>query len=164
LCGAGEEHGRRPGSENVPAIVGMGEACRIAAIKLESFSKNSRKLADQLFAKVKAYIPGTVIVGDPQLRLPNTLTLLFPEVPGGELLRECPQVAASDCAIDESEQPSRVLIAMGLPDHVARGAVRLSLGRNTTQQDVEAAAAHLIAAWHQIAQSGGSAISGRQSR
>ncbi len=155
LVGAGQEHGRRPGTENVPYIVGLGEACRIAAGKLDSYGKNTRKLADQLLAKLKAYIPGIVAVGDSAQRLPNTLNVLFPEVSGRKLLEACPQVFASNgsaCHADR-EEASSILLAIGLPDHIALGAVRLSLGRHTTAQDVDAAVAHLVAAWHQLRQS-----------
>lgn len=155
LVGAGQEHGKRPGTENVPYIVALGEACRIAATKLESSAKSMRRLADQLFAKLKGYIPGIVVVGDADKRLPNTLNVIFPEVSGRLLLQACPQVFASNgsaCHADR-EEASAILLAIGLPEHIALGAVRLSLGRHTTAQDVDSAAAHLVAAWHQLRQS-----------
>jgi cysteine desulfurase len=155
LVGAGQEHGHRPGTENVPYIVGLGEACRLAAATLETSAKNTRKLTEQLLAKLKAYIPGLVAVGDAGQRLPNTLNVLFPDVSGRLLLQACPQVFASNgsaCHADR-EEASSILRAIGLPEHIALGAVRLSAGRHTTAQDIDAAAAHLVAAWHQIRQS-----------
>ncbi len=153
LAGAGQEHGRRPGTENVPYIVGLGEACRIAGMKLESSAKNMRMLSDQLFSKLKGYIPGIVVIGGAERRLPNTLNVIFPEIAGHQLLRECPQVLASSGSTAIREEASKILIAIGLPEHIALGAVCLSLGRHTTPQDVDAAAAYLVAAWHQLSQS-----------
>jgi cysteine desulfurase len=153
LLGAGQEHGRRPGTENVAFIVALGEACRIAKTHLQTGLHELRSLADDLYARLKREIPGIRLVGHPVQRLPNTLNVLFPKISGRRLLEHCPGVLASNgsaCHAD-SEEPSAILTALGIPAHEALGSVRLSLGRETTQADVEAAASRLVAAWRALA-------------
>src|SRR5580698_10764049 len=148
LRGAGQERGRRPGTENVPYIVGLGEACRIAGAMLERESKRLSGLARDLFAALKREIPDIVLVGDPKRRLPNTLNVLFPNASGRKILEKCRHVMASTgsaCHAD-SEEPSAILTALGIARDNALGAVRLSLGRGTTKEDVADAAADLAAA------------------
>ena len=149
LLGAGQERGRRPGTENVPYIVALGEACRIAGAMLERESKRLSALAGDLFAALKREIAGIVLVGHPTQRLPNTLNVLFPNASGRKVLEQCHRVMASTgsaCHAD-SEEPSAILTALGIAHDQALGAVRLSLGRGTTKQDVADAAADLAAAW-----------------
>jgi cysteine desulfurase len=152
LVGAGQESGRRPGTENVAGIVALGAACRIAAHALETHAQELRTLAAELLARLQREVPGIVLVGHPVERLPNTLNVLFPGVSGRRVLEACPGVLASTgsaCHAD-SEEPSAILIALGIPRDAALGAVRLSLGRATKAADVEAAAARLGAAWRQV--------------
>src|SRR5258708_12199884 len=78
LLGAGQERARRPGTENVPYIVALGEACRIAGTMLERESKRLSALAGDLFAALQREIPEIVLVGDRKRRMPNTLNRLFP--------------------------------------------------------------------------------------
>lgn len=149
LLGAGQERGRRPGTENVPYIVALGEACRIANIMLEREEQQLADLADDLFAALKREIPGIVLVGHPTQRLPNTLNVLFPNVSGRLVLEKCPRVMASTGAAchADSEEPSAILTAIGIPHEDALGAVRLSLGRYTMEENVAEAASALAAAW-----------------
>jgi cysteine desulfurase len=154
LFGAGQEHGRRPGTENVPYIVALGEACRLAAEALRQGAEaNIRSLSELLLSKLRAEVPHLVLVGDERQRLPNTLNVLFPGVSGRALLASCAGVIASNgsaCHAD-SEEPSAILLALGIPRDAALGTVRLSLGRNTTRDDVEAAARRLGDAWRGLA-------------
>jgi cysteine desulfurase len=155
LLGAGQERGRRPGTENVPYIVALGEACRIAGAILERESKRLSALASDLFAALKREIPGIVLVGHPTQRLPNTLDVLFPNASGRKVLEHCRRVMASTgsaCHAD-SEEPSAILTALGIARNNALGAVRLSLGRGTTKQDVADAAADLAAASRSVSAS-----------
>ena len=155
LLGAGQERGRRPGTENVPYIVGLGEACRIAGAMLERESKRLSALAGDLFAALKREIPGIILVGHPTQRLPNTLNVLFPNASGRKVLENCRRVMASTgsaCHAD-SEEPSAILNALGIARSNALGAVRLSLGRGTTKQDVADAAADLAAASRSVSAS-----------
>jgi cysteine desulfurase len=154
LHGAGQERGFRPGTENVPYMVALGAACRLAASRLEDSGKRMGELAQHMLALLQSEVPGLTLVGDPQARLPNTLNVLFPGVSGRLLLEECPQLAASTgsaCHAD-SEEPSAILTALGLPRDKALGAVRLSLGRSTAKEDVSRAAAILAAAWRRMRQ------------
>jgi cysteine desulfurase len=152
LLGAGQERGRRPGTENVPYIVGLGEACQIAGTMLERESKRLSALAGDLFAALKREIPGIILVGHPTRRLPNTLNVLFPNASSRKILEKCSRVMASTgsaCHAD-SEEPSAILTALGFAHDHALGAVRLSLGRGTTKEDVADAGADLAAAWRSV--------------
>ena len=153
LLGAGQERGRRPGTENVPYIVALGEACRIAGAMLEQEAKRLSGLSGNLFAALKREIPDIVLVGDPKRRLPNTLNVLFPNASGRKVLEKCSRVMASTgsaCHAD-SEEPSAILTGLGIARDQALGAVRLSLGRGTTADDVATAASALAAAWRVVA-------------
>jgi cysteine desulfurase len=152
LLGAGQERGRRPGTENVPYIVALGEACRIAGAMLERESKRLVGLSGDLFAMLKRDIPGIVLVGHPTQRLPNTLNVLFPNASGRKVLEKCRRVMASTgsaCHAD-SEEPSAILTTLGIVRDNALGAVRLSLGRGTTKENVADAVADLAAAWRSV--------------
>jgi len=152
LLGAGQERGRRPGTENVPYIVALGEACRIAGAMQERESKRLSGLSGDLFAALEREIADIILVGDPKRRLPNTLNVLFPNASGRKVLEQCHRVMASTgsaCHAD-SEEPSAILTALGIARNNALGAVRLSLGRGTTKQDVADAAADLAAAWRSV--------------
>jgi cysteine desulfurase len=152
LLGAGQERGRRPGTENVPYIVALGEACRIAGAMLERESKRLSALSGDLFAALKREIPGIILLGHPTQRLPNTLNVLFPNASGRKVLEKCSHVMASTgsaCHAD-SEEPSAILTALGIAHDQALGAVRLSLGRGTKKEDVADAAADLAAAWRSV--------------
>jgi cysteine desulfurase len=153
LVGAGQERGIRPGTENVAFIVGLGTACRIAATMLDQTMARMTELSAALLAGLQREVPGLRLVGDPEERLPNTLNVLFPGVSGRRVLEACPQVMAStgSACHDDNEEPSAILMALGIPREVALGAVRLSLGRNTTRDDVTNAAAALGAAWRAVA-------------
>jgi cysteine desulfurase len=155
LVGAGQEHGRRPGTENVAFIVGLGEACRLAASRLDATMKQTKAVADHLWKRLQEDVPGIVLVGDRERRLPNTLNVLFPGVSGRKLLEACPDICASNgsaCHADR-EEASAVLLATGLDPQQALGAVRLSVGRNTSLDDADMAAASLAATWLRMTQS-----------
>jgi cysteine desulfurase len=156
LRGAGQERGVRPGTENVAAIVALGEACRLAALRLRDATQDAahdmRALAAMLLEHLKREVPGLALVGHPTERLPNTLNVLFPGVSGRAILAACPTVMASTgsaCHADR-EEASAVLRALGLPEEKALGAVRLSLGLMTTASDVATAAAALAQAFRDV--------------
>jgi cysteine desulfurase len=154
LFGADQEHGLRPGTENVPAIVGLGEAARLAAQRLPGATQRMRALRDDLHARLEAAVPGLALNGHPEHRLPNTLHVSFPGVSGRELLRRAQdEVAASVGSACHSEQDavSGVLAAMGLDAARAMGAVRLSVGWMTTSGEIVRAVAALAAAWRSLA-------------
>ncbi len=154
LVGAGQEYGRRPGTENVAFIVALGEACRLAATRLDQTMRHTAAIAERLLQSLQREIPDLILAGDRERRIPNTLNVLFPGVSGRKLLDACPGVSAStgSACHDDREDASPVLLATGLDPMTALGAARLSVGRHTTAADVDAAAQHLIAAWRVVRQ------------
>jgi cysteine desulfurase len=152
IVGAGQEHGLRPGTENVANIVGLGAACALAGLTLAQFAAQMRKLSLSLLARLQAEVPGLRLLGDAQRRLPNTLNVLFPNASGRAVLEACPDLMAStgSACHTESEEPSSILTALGISRELALGAVRLSLGRSSTAEDVERAASQLSAAWRRV--------------
>jgi cysteine desulfurase len=151
LVGAGQEHGRRPGTENVAAIVALGAACRLALSALRHVDDIVARTGE-LLQHLRRAIPELRLAGHPTDRLPNTLNILFPGVSGRRVLEACPGVMASTgsaCHADR-EDPSAILLACGIAPDAALGAVRLSLGRATTKVDVAAAATQLAAAWRSL--------------
>ena len=152
LVGAGHETGLRPGTENVPAIVGLGEAARIVNER-DTHTQQLRLLRDRLHTRLAEAIPGLLLNGHPEQRLPNTLNLSFPGVDGRDLLAHAAaEVAASvgSACHEEGDAVSGVLGAMGIEADRARGAVRLSLGTPSSSEEIERAAKALIAAWQDI--------------
>ncbi len=145
--GAGHESGRRAGTESVPNVVALGEASRIAHADLPEASARLQRLRDRLWAHLQEGLGAKVVLnGHPERCLPNTLNASFLGLVGSELLDAIPEIAASTgSACHEGEVSiSPVLAAMGLDPLVARGAVRLSVGRYTTEADVDRAAALLV--------------------
>jgi cysteine desulfurase len=147
--GGGQEHGLRAGTENVPSIVGLGDAARLAAETLREEETRLRELRDLLHHRLSQTIPGMLLNGHPTRRVPNTLNVSFPGALGAAVLGETPEVAAStgSACHSGSPEPSGVLSAMGLSPERAIGAVRLTLGRWTTREEVERAAVALTAGY-----------------
>lgn len=143
LFGADQEHGLRPGTENVPLIVGMGAAAKLARERLPATTGKLQTLRDALHERLAATVSGLVLNGHPTERLPNTLHVSFPDISGRDLLsRVADRVAASvgSACHSDTDAVSGVLAAMGCDVNRARGAVRLSVGRMTTLEEVEIAA------------------------
>ncbi len=138
--GGAHERNRRAGTENVPGIVGFGEAIRIALVELGEEAARLRVLRDRLAAGLRA-IPGTHSNGHPEHRLPGVVNTSFEGTDSESLLMalDLRGVAASSgsACTSGSLEPSHVLAAIGLPPEVAKGTVRLSLGRGTTDADVD---------------------------
>ena len=141
--GADQERGLRPGTENVPQIVGLGAAAKLARKRLPAATEKLRLLRDALHERLASGVPGLILNGHPTERLPNTLHVSFPGIAGRELLaRAAGRVAASvgSACHSETDAVSGVLAAMGCDAGRALGAVRLSVGWMTTPQEIEAAA------------------------
>jgi cysteine desulfurase len=144
--GAGQERGLRPGTENVPQMVGLGAAAMLARERLPAATEKLRSLRDALHERLAAAVAGLTLNGHPTERLPNTLHVSFPGIAGRELLScVAGRVAASvgSACHSEADAVSGVLAAMGCDAGRARGAVRLSVGWMTTPEEIEAAAAAL---------------------
>lgn len=140
LHGAGHEQGRRAGTENVLAIVGLGAACAAAQAWINH--PGTREFRDHFWQALRIRLGGQVVLnGHPDKRLANTLNVSFRGQRGDELLARLPRLAASTGSACHagSAHISPVLAAMGVPPEVGLGAVRFSLGRGTTRADVDAA-------------------------
>jgi cysteine desulfurase len=149
IHGAGHESGRRAGTENTPYIVGFGRAAEIARELLPTATEKLKRLRDQLHEKLKAVLGEKLVLnGHPEKRLPNTLNVSFLGQIGSELLARVPGIAASTGSACHEGKITRspVLCAMEAPLEVNHGAVRLTVGRYTTDEEVDRAAEMLIAA------------------
>ena len=146
IHGAGHESGRRAGTENVILAVGLGQACEVAQADLPRYQRDVRQLRDLFWQELEKRCGDRVVLnGHPEQRLPNTLHVNFQGVIGAELLEKLPGLAASTgsaCHAGEISLSS-VLEAMHIPPELGMGAVRFSLGRYTTRQEIEQAVALL---------------------
>lgn len=153
LHGAEQEHGLRPGTENVASIVALGAAALAAQGSLLAASAHMREMRDHLHRRLATAVPELKPNGHPEHRLPNTLHVSFPGVSGRALLGEAADAVAASVGSachSEHDAVSGVLAAMGADAARAAGAVRLSVGRGTTVDEVERAAEALVCAWQQI--------------
>lgn len=143
--GAGHERGLRAGTENVASIVGLGAACQLA---VRQHPAALYAMAERLVAGLREGVQGLAVHGDPARGLPNTVNVSAPGTTGRAWLDRAGRVAASVGAAchDGVDAPSAVLTAMGVPADRAIGAIRLSVGRQTTQAEVDEAIALLAAA------------------
>jgi cysteine desulfurase len=149
LHGAGHEGGRRAGTENVPYIAALGAACDVARMSMSEAPARLRSLRDRLWDRLKKGLGERVVLnGHPEKRLPNTLNVGFLGHIGSELLAKVPGVAASTGSACHEGLVTRspVLCAMNTPLEANTGAVRLTVGRFTTEDEIERAADLLIAA------------------
>ncbi len=142
ITGGGHEGGRRPGTVNVAGIVGMATALALAEATREDEAARLTRLRDRLIAGVLETIPDSCLTGHPTRRLPHLASFAFRGVEGASVViaLDLEGIAASSgAACSEGEaRPSPVLEAMGLPPEWAIGALRLSLGRQNTEADVDA--------------------------
>jgi len=148
--GGGHEHGLRAGTENVPAIVGFGVACELAAARMAAEQRRQTALRDRLVDALRK--GGAVVFGAAAERLPNTVFFAIPGIDGATLLLALDEAGfalGSGSACSSSEHaPSPTLLAMGVSPELARGAVRVSLGRSTSAaqlQQFRAALANCLA-------------------
>jgi cysteine desulfurase len=146
--GGRQERNRRGGTENVPGIVGMGVAARIARDSLADTTRIAR-LRDRLEAGILAGVPGTVVNGAPDGRVPNTTNISFDGVEAESLLialdLEGVAVSTGSACSSGTLEPSHVLMAMGLPNAVSRNSLRFSLGSSTTEAEIDVVVATIPA-------------------
>jgi cysteine desulfurase len=126
--------------------VGLGKACELIQGNLSEDIPRIKTLRDRLYERIASAVPEAVVHGHPEQRLPNTLFISFPGMVGEEILSGIPDLCASTGAAchDKSVSLSHVLGAMGVTKEVGMGAIRLSLGRPTTEEEVDQAAQWLI--------------------
>jgi cysteine desulfurase len=139
ISGGGHERGLRSGTENVPAIVGFGAACELAAGRIEKLAPGLSAMRERLEQGLNRM--GAVIFGERAPRIPNTSYFAFKGIDGEALVIELDKVgyavAAGAACSSASTEPSATLLAMGVPAELARGAVRFSLGAANTMDQVE---------------------------
>jgi cysteine desulfurase len=149
MHGAGQEMGRRAGTENILEIVGLGKACEIAGRDLERLRRHMQAMRDRLHAAVSAGVADVRLNGHPVKRLPNTLSLSFRDLEANRILEaiglEIAASAGAACHAD-SVEISHVLKAMGVPVAWAKGTLRLTTGRMTTAAEIDRAAAVIVEA------------------
>ena len=143
IHGGGHERGMRSGTLATHQIVGMGEACRLARDAQEANDRIA-SLRERLWAHLRQ-IPGTRLNGSPRNRLPGILNVAFAGIDGETLIMSLDDLAVSSGSACNSAtvEPSHVLRAMGVPDDLAASSLRLTVGRFTTQEDVDYAGRRL---------------------
>jgi len=147
IRGAGHEQGRRAGTENVLLVVGLGAACEVADGEDAAEAKRLASLRDRLLALLRESFPDLVAHGDPEHRLPNTLSVAFPGHDASGLLDSlADELAASAGSACHSGATmiSYVLHAMGVDAEIARATIRLSVGRFTTEEEIDRAAGLIL--------------------
>jgi len=144
--GGGHERGLRSGTLNVPGIVGLARACEILRDEGAEESARLRRLRQQLHDALAKALSGVLLNGDADRRLPGNLNVSFEGVRSDALVGALKEVAVStgSACTSASLEPSYVLRAMGLPDERARSSIRFGVGRFTTEEEVDRAAAHVI--------------------
>jgi cysteine desulfurase len=148
LFGGNQQAGLRSGTENVPGNVGFGKACELAIQELAEEAARIQRLRDDMEARILAGFEGATVNGDRAHRLPGASNITLPAVDAEELLARLPQLALSttSACVSGTQEPSHVLVAMGLTRERAYQSIRISPGRFTTYADTERAADLIIQA------------------
>lgn len=153
VFGGGQERGLRSGTLDVPGIVGMAEAARLAVDELATEPARMRGLRDRLWALLQRDIPGIALNGpplaDPAVRLANNLNVRIPGIDGQSLLATLAAdglaLSSGSACSSEQPRPSHVLLAIGLTDDEARASLRFGLSRFTTEAEIDEAAKRIVA-------------------
>jgi cysteine desulfurase len=139
--GGHQEFGLRAGTENTVGIIGFGEAARILKERWKKDKERLEKLAEKLKSGIEETIAGTKFNGHPEKRIKTTINFAFPGLEGEAILLALATkeiyVSTGSACNEESEEASHVLLAIGLQPEIARSAIRMSLGRFNTEEDVE---------------------------
>lgn len=146
--GGGHERGLRPGTLDVPAIVGMRLAMRIAVEEREEESARLAALRERLLGIVREGVPDVVVHGDLERRLPGNLNLGFPRIPGESLVSELREIAVStgSACTSADPTPSHVLAALGVEPELAHASIRIGIGRGNTPEQIDLAGRSLVGA------------------
>lgn len=141
IHGGGQERGRRAGTENVAGIVGLATALRLAQDERDARNRHSARLRDRIIDGVLRTIPDARLTGHPTQRLSNNASFCFPGVSGESLLLALDQheimASTGSACTSGSLEPSHVLIALGLPADLAAGSLRVTLGKDNTDAEVD---------------------------
>ena len=140
-AGGGQERQRRSGTENVPGIVGMAEAFRLATEERESVTARYAYLRDKIISSIEDTIEGAHLNGHPTKRLPNNVNISFESIEGEPVLLGLDfagvWASSGSACSSASLEPSHVLLAIGLSAELAQGSVRVTLGRDNAEEDVD---------------------------
>lgn len=154
LHGGGQERGRRGGTENVAAIVGFGRSAELAYVELEARRRHFIQLRGRLEERLARDLPQAVIFAKEADRLPNTVFLAVPGLEGQTLIMALDQqgiaVSSGSACGSEHTEPSAVLKAMGVDNDLALGAIRISLGKDNTEGDIDVLAGCLVSQIKQL--------------
>ncbi len=141
IHGGHHEHSKRAGTENVPALVGLGAACAIAAQEMSTEEPRIRELRDRLWQELSRAIPEIQQNGHPEQRLSGTLNVSVRYVEGESMLLKLDHAgiyaSSGSACTSGSLEPSHVLIALSIPPEMAHGSLRFSIGRFNTGSDVD---------------------------
>ena len=141
IHGGAQERRRRAGTENVPGIVGLGKAVELAAASMQERMEKESRLRDHLISRIESEIPYCRLNGDRVKLLPNNVNFSFQFVEGESLLimLDMKGICASSgsACTSGSLDPSHVLLAIGLPHEIAHGSLRITLGADTTEEDLD---------------------------
>ncbi|MGV8896126.1 MAG: cysteine desulfurase family protein [Rhodoglobus sp.] len=145
--GGGQERGRRSGTENVAGAVGLATAVRLSELTRVGHAERVAALRDTFIADVVSAVPGATLTGPTEPRLPSNASFCFPGTSGESILLELGQrgvvcSAGSACAVG-SDEPSHVLVAMGIPPEIAQTAVRFSMDGTITAEQLQQVVRHL---------------------
>ncbi len=139
--GGAQERKRRAGTENVPGIVGYGEAAKLASSSMEERTEKERNLRDYMIQRIVTEIPYVRLNGDAQKRLPNNVNVSFQFIEGESLLLMLDSfgicASSGSACTSGSLDPSHVLLAIGLPHEIAHGSLRMTLSDETTKEDID---------------------------
>lgn len=147
IVGGGQECGLHSGTQNVPGIVGFGDACRIAREEMVEESKRVARMRDRLETAFLTNLDDLKVNGDRDRRLPNTTNIMFGGMDARTLIRDmhCIAVSTKSACSSNKDGPSHVLKAIGLTDDEAYSSIRFSLGRFTTEEDIDFTMERVIA-------------------
>jgi len=141
MLGGHQEGGRRAGTENVPAIIGLGKACELAAKSIKEENDKIKQLRDKLEDAILKRCPDARLNGDKHNRLPNTANISFEYIEGEAILLMLDKfgicASSGSACTSGSLEPSHVLRAMGVPFTAAHGSIRFSLSRYNTEEEVD---------------------------
>jgi cysteine desulfurase len=143
LYGGGHQQGMRSGTLNVPGIVGLGEACRLRDLEMADDEKRIAVMRDRLQTLLQAKIPQLIINGDTDSRLAGNLHISIPNIPNSAIIarvRSKLAISTGSACSSGVEAPSHVLQALKLPPELIEGALRMGIGKFTTDEEIEQAA------------------------
>jgi len=141
IQGGGQEKGLRSGTENIPAIVGMGKAAEIAVAEMKPEGERLSKLRDKLIKGMLETIPSSFLNGHPTQRLPNNANVRFSYIEGESLILSLDMLgiacSSGSACTSKTLEPSHVLLAIGLKHEEAHGSLLFTLGKQNTEEDVD---------------------------